>query len=48
MRLTIRRTVREIETEWERELGRKRFGELRRLLIEINASPLVRETPVPG
>jgi len=32
----IRETVGEIETTWEQQLGRKRFGELRTLLVKLN------------
>jgi DNA-binding MarR family transcriptional regulator len=38
----IRRTVRQIEREWERELGPERFAELRELLTALNATSLVR------
>jgi len=33
----IRDAVREIETAWTRQLGAKRFDELRNLLLELNA-----------
>jgi len=33
----IRELVREVERDWERLLGRRRFGELRALLAELNA-----------
>jgi len=39
---SIRRTVRRIEAEWEQELGAARFAQLRRLLLELNATDLVR------
>jgi DNA-binding MarR family transcriptional regulator len=39
----VRAAVREIEAEWERELGTARFAELRELLVELNASEVVRE-----
>jgi DNA-binding MarR family transcriptional regulator len=32
----IRRAVGEIETAWAKQLGRKRFAELRRLLLDLN------------
>jgi DNA-binding MarR family transcriptional regulator len=41
---TIRRTVRRIEADLERELGESRFAELRGLLIELNMTSLVRGT----
>ncbi len=34
---TIRRTVGEIEAEWEQELGPHQFGQLRELLIRLSA-----------
>jgi DNA-binding MarR family transcriptional regulator len=37
----IRRTVRQIEREWERELGAARFAQLRELLVALNATSLV-------
>ena len=47
---TIRRTVRRIEAEWEQELGAARFAQLRQLLIDLNATRMVRELhgPQPG
>ena len=33
----IRELVREVERDWERRLGRRRFAELRSLLAELNA-----------
>lgn len=41
LRLAIRRIVREIESELERELGSKRFDQLRGLLTELNATSMV-------
>jgi DNA-binding MarR family transcriptional regulator len=38
----IRRTVRRIEREWERELGPERFAQLGELLMALNATSLVR------
>jgi DNA-binding MarR family transcriptional regulator len=34
--LTMRDAVREIERDWERQLGRERFAQLRGLLLELN------------
>jgi DNA-binding MarR family transcriptional regulator len=39
----VRRTVRKIEREWERELGADGFAQLRNLLTELNDTALVRE-----
>jgi DNA-binding MarR family transcriptional regulator len=39
----IRETVRQIETELERELGPQQFSQLRQLLIQLNASEIIRE-----
>ncbi len=39
----IREIVAEIEAELERELGSAKFIQLRRLLVELNATSLVRE-----
>jgi DNA-binding MarR family transcriptional regulator len=39
---TIRGTVRDIEREWEHELGAERFTELRDLLAELNETAIVR------
>src|SRR3954453_12819389 len=33
---TIRDAVREIEQDWEKQLGKKRFAQLRSLLLELN------------
>jgi DNA-binding MarR family transcriptional regulator len=38
----IRATVRQIERELERELGKVKFEQLRQLLVELNETPLVR------
>jgi DNA-binding MarR family transcriptional regulator len=43
-RRTIRDVVREIEAEWEQELGPTNFAQLRRLLVELNSTRLLRET----
>jgi DNA-binding MarR family transcriptional regulator len=40
---TIRGTVGRIEAEWEDELGPARFATLRGLLIDLNATGIVRE-----
>jgi DNA-binding MarR family transcriptional regulator len=40
---SIRRTVRAVEAEWERELGRERFALLRALLLDLNETAAVRE-----
>lgn len=40
---TIRHTVRRIEADWEKELGQERFTQLRDLLIDLNATGIVRE-----
>jgi DNA-binding MarR family transcriptional regulator len=52
---TIREIVREVEADWERKLGTKRFAELRELLIQLQShrakcgerarSPKTRGTP---
>lgn len=34
--MTIRRTVRKIEREWERKLGPDRYAQLRELLADLN------------
>ena len=34
--LTMRDAVHEIERDWERQLGRERFAQLRGLLLELN------------
>jgi DNA-binding MarR family transcriptional regulator len=44
---TIRRAVRRIEAEWEKELGPERFALLRELLIELNSTGSVRELHGP-
>ena len=44
---SIRRTVRRIEAEWEQELGPARFVQLRELLIDLNATSIVRELHGP-
>jgi DNA-binding MarR family transcriptional regulator len=33
----IRELVREVERDWERRLGRRRFAQLRSMLVELNA-----------
>jgi DNA-binding MarR family transcriptional regulator len=38
---SIRQTVRQIEAELEREIGREQFAQLRRLLVELNATDMV-------
>jgi len=40
---TIRKTVRQIEREWTRELGPEQFDRLRQLLAELNGTRMVRE-----
>lgn len=40
---TIRQAVREIEAELEAELGREEFAQLRRLLIDLNATDTIRD-----
>ena len=45
---TIRRTVRRIEAECEQELGRSRFAQLRGLLMDLNATSLVRGPRSPS
>jgi DNA-binding MarR family transcriptional regulator len=39
----IRKTVRQVEAEWEQELGPAQFAQLHQLLIQLNASNMVRE-----
>jgi len=39
----IRQTVRQIETELEREIGAEEFAQLRQLLIRLNATDIVRD-----
>jgi hypothetical protein len=41
VRRNIRDTVREIEAEWEQELGVERFAQLRQLLVELNTTAIV-------
>ena len=41
---TMREAVDEIETELERDMGAESFGQLRRLLAELNATSFVRVT----
>jgi DNA-binding MarR family transcriptional regulator len=43
----IRRTVRQIEREWERELGATQMEQLRQLLIDLNGTSIVREHNAP-
>jgi hypothetical protein len=35
--------VRQIEGEWEQELGAERFAHLRQLLVALNTTGIVRE-----
>jgi DNA-binding MarR family transcriptional regulator len=44
---TIRATVGQVEDELERELGHEQFRQLRHLLIEVNASSIIRERRPP-
>jgi len=45
---TMRDSVAGIEAELERELGTERFDQLRRLLVDLNATRFVREvSPLP-
>jgi DNA-binding MarR family transcriptional regulator len=46
--MNIRETVRQIEQEWELELGPAQFAQLRRLLIDLNATSIVREHQAPA
>jgi DNA-binding MarR family transcriptional regulator len=46
--LNIRATVRQIEREWERELGVKEVAQLRALLVDLNATSLVAAHNAPG
>jgi DNA-binding MarR family transcriptional regulator len=46
--LNIRETVREIEGEWERELGAPELEQLRELLVRLNGTSLVREQRSPS
>jgi hypothetical protein len=39
--------VREIEREWERELGASEFARLRELLVELNDTSIVQEHHAP-
>ena len=41
---TMREAVVEIESELERDMGAESFGQLRRLLAELNATSFVRVT----
>jgi DNA-binding MarR family transcriptional regulator len=41
--MNIRQTVRQIEAEWERDLGASQLEQLRELLVRLNATNLVRE-----
>ena len=43
VRRAIREAVREIEAEWKRELGSAEFARLRRLLVELRDTDVVRE-----
>jgi len=43
VRRAIREAVREIEAEWKRELGAAEFARLRRLLVELRDTDVVRE-----
>jgi DNA-binding MarR family transcriptional regulator len=45
MRRVIRRAVREVERDWERQLGRERFDQLRTLLCELNGAGEAQEPP---
>ena len=48
---TIRDAVRELERDWEKQLGRESFSQLRNLLLELNQSVEVdaeRSQPLPG
>jgi DNA-binding MarR family transcriptional regulator len=40
----IRKTVRQVEADLERELGAEDFTRLRRLLVELNATSFVRDS----
>jgi DNA-binding MarR family transcriptional regulator len=40
----IRKTVRQVEADLERELGAEDFARLRRLLVELNATSFVRDS----
>jgi DNA-binding MarR family transcriptional regulator len=44
---TIREAVMEVEREWEAQLGRDRFAELRSLLLELNQLTAHARGPVP-
>jgi DNA-binding MarR family transcriptional regulator len=46
--LNIRATVRQIEREWERELGVQEVAQLRALLVDLNATSLVAAHNAPG
>jgi DNA-binding MarR family transcriptional regulator len=34
---TVRKIVRELEADWEKQLGKKRFGQLRELLVALQS-----------
>ena len=34
---TVRKIVREVEADWEKQLGKKRFGQLRELLVALQS-----------
>jgi DNA-binding MarR family transcriptional regulator len=44
----IRATVRKIEREWRRELGEQRFAQLQDLLVDLNATRVVRAHQANG
>jgi DNA-binding MarR family transcriptional regulator len=44
----IRATVRQIEREWKRELGAEQVEQLRRLLVELNGTAMVRGHNAPA
>jgi DNA-binding MarR family transcriptional regulator len=43
----IREIVKEVETEWERQLGPRKFGQLRRLLTQLYAISAPANDPAP-
>jgi DNA-binding MarR family transcriptional regulator len=43
LRRAIRDTVRQLEAEWEKELGPEKFAQLRGLLVALNDTAVVRE-----
>jgi DNA-binding MarR family transcriptional regulator len=45
LRQAIRKIVRGIEAEWERDLGARKFAQLRGLLQELNETGMVRDRP---